>query len=125
MFTSSNKILKVPEALISIDNFKKSTKLYKLCSSKKTSHTTIYFAKCSFVLHKFVSRQFFTKPNFLHLLKIFILLVLLLKSNKNYCTNFFFVKIFVTFVRLVNITIAEYSLFLCHLKSVFIHDDRE
>ena len=39
--------------------------------------------------------------------------------------QFFFVKIFVTFVRLVNITIAECSLFLCHLKSVFIHDDRE
>ena len=124
MFTSSNKILKVPEALIRIDNFKKSTKLYKLCSSKKTSHITTYFAKCSFFLHKFVSRQFFTMPNFLHLLKIFILLVLLLKSNKNYFTDFF-VTIFVTFVRLVNITIAEYSLFLCHLKSVFINDDRE
>ena len=62
----STKVFKVLEALVTIDNSKNSTKSY--------------FAKLSsFFLRKFISRQYFILPDFLHLLKILILLVLQLK----------------------------------------------
>ena len=38
---------------------------------------------------------------------------------KNCYIEFFFVEIFVSFVKLLNINLKELSLFLSHLKSVF------
>ena len=50
------------------------------------------------------------------LTKNLILLILLLKSNQTYCIKFFLVTIFVSFYKLLNISLDRYSLFLSHLK---------
>ena len=57
---------------------------------------------------------------FLHYkLKILIPLVLLLEWNKICCNVLLPVKIFVRFVKLLNIGLDEYSLFLCHVEETF------
>ena len=53
-------------------------------------------------------------------LKTLILPVLL--ENWNKCNRVFLVKIFISFVKLLNIILNEYSLFLSHVKLVFIGD---
>ena len=87
---------------------------------KKNWHTTICSAKCHFFLHKFISRQFlYIVQGFLYQLKILILPVLLLKWNKTCCIEFCLVKVFVSLVKLLIISLDEYCIFLGHLKSVF------
>ena len=86
---------------------------------------TKYFAKCSFFFFIFISRQLlpekYTAQNFLYQLRFFILDVLLLNWNKTCCNDLFFAS----FVKLLNIRLHEHSLFLSHLKSVFLNSDRE
>ena len=54
-----NNIFKGKEALVGIDNCKKTSKSSsRHCNSKKMLHTTKCFVKYSFFLHKFISRQF-------------------------------------------------------------------
>ena len=77
---------------------------------------TKYFAKCSFFLHKFISRQFYTNENFLYQLSFFMLPILLLNWNKTCCIDLFSTS----FVKLLNIRLDDCSLFLSHLKSVFL-----
>ena len=75
----STKIFKILEALVTIDNSKNSTKSYKLVILQNVCILQHFSKLSSFFLHKFISRQSFILPNFLHLLKILILLVLLLR----------------------------------------------
>ena len=59
---------------------------------------------------------FHTAQNFLYQLRFSILPVLLLNRNKTCCIDLFFAS----FVKLLNIRLDECSLFLSHLKSVFL-----
>ena len=77
---------------------------------------TKYFAKCSFFFHKFISRQFYTNQKILYQLRFFMLPILLLNWNKTWCIDLFSTS----FVKLLNIRLDECSLFLSHLKSVFL-----
>ena len=51
---------------------------------------------------------------------ILILPVVVPEQIKTFCTEFFLTKIFVSFVKLLDIILDEYGLFLSHVKSVFL-----
>ena len=75
---------------------------------------TKYLGKYSFLLFKFVSRHFFKKK------KILWLSQLLPKISKICCIDFFcqYKRIFVSFAKLLNISLDKYSLFLSDVKPV-------
>ena len=102
-----------------ISNSKKSTK-----SSVTHGNSRKYFAKYPFFFHKFISRQFFLLPKFFILTKNPNTAHIVLKWNKT-CYIDFFVKIFVSFAKLLNFNLDEYSLSLSHLKLVLFNNDRE
>ena len=91
----------------------------------KKSHNTKYFLKCSFILHKFISRLFFIAGGVFYSLKILMLSAILLKWNKTCCIEFFLAKIFVSFVKLWNLSREEYVFFSQSCKISFINDDSE
>ena len=59
-------------------------------------------------------------PRFFTLTKILILSAFLLKWNKTCYIEFFLIKIFISFVKLLNSSLGEYSLFLSHVKWSFL-----
>ena len=70
-----------------------------------------------FFLQKFISRQFFILPNLCYANCILILPILVLKWNKTSYIEYFFAKIFVSFLKLLNLN--RYGLFLSHVKQIF------
>ena len=64
----------------------------------------------------YLKPTFYTAQNFLYQLRFFVLPVLLLNWNKTCCIDLFLAR----FVKLLNIRLDECSLFLGHLRSVFL-----
>ena len=72
----------------------------------------------------------FSHGNFIYHLNFFILTKNLNTAHTAtaFLLTFFpttFLQLFVSLVRLLNIILDEYSLFLSHAKSVFFNDDRK
>ena len=112
--TSSSK------ALTNIDDSKKLNHWLKIARLKIFVYYKMFFKKCFFFSSKIYFKVIFyiTQGNFLYYitqLKILILPTLLLKWNKTCCIEFFLVKILVSFVKLLNINLEKYSLFLSHV----------
>ena len=123
--TSSNNIC-CKEALMNIDNFKKRTwSSTKHCNSRNFSILQKVLQNVLSFFTNLSQGNFLCCPKFFIQLKMLILPVLILKWIKTYCIDFFLIKIFVSIVKLLNISLDEYSLFLSHVKSVFFNDDSE
>ena len=83
-------------------------------------HATKYFNKVLFFFTNLSQGNFLYCPNIFILTKNLNLPVLVLNWNKTYYIEFFFVKFFFSFLKLLNTNLNAYSLFLSQLKSVFL-----
>ena len=99
------------EELRNIDNSQKSIKSStKHCNAKNFHMLWRVLGYILFFFTNFSQGCFLSCLNFF-ILKILILYKLLLKWKKTCYTKFFFVKILISFVKLLNTSLHEYSLF--------------
>ena len=109
------KYIQGKEVLINIDN----------CQNSNNSSTKYYSSKTFCILRNVLwifFPQIYFKANFLYCPRIFVLtknfntVCTPTKINITCCIGLFLVKIVVSFVKILNIIIEEYNLFLSHIK---------
>ena len=83
---------------------------------KKNAHHEMFGEMLFFFFANLCQGNFLYCPRFSILTKTLILPALVLKRNKISCIEHFLIKVFVSFVKILNIILEEYSPFLSHVK---------
>ena len=102
--------------MINNDNSKKSTKSSTKHLIVKNFAYYVKFCKIFFYLHKIISRQFFILPVVFILTKNFNTAHTHTEVKPNLLHSVFLVTIFVSFFKLLSISLDKHNLFLSHLK---------